>query len=95
MQNFTYWVQNLIPMSMQGYENVLGVFVWPLIFMAITGYVYLKQQSAVAAAVCLLILFAAFGNVLMGIDPFMNLMHILISLVMTALILIFISKYRR
>jgi len=88
-------MQNLMPMSMMGYENVLGVFVWPVIFMAITGYVYLKQQSAVAAVICILILFAAFGNVLIGVDPFMNLMHIIVSLVMTALVLIFITKVRR
>lgn len=94
MHNFTYWIGNLIPMSMQGYYNVLGVFVWPLIFMAITGYVYLKQQSAVAAAICILLLFAGFGNVLIGVDLWVNLMHILVALSMTALLLIFISKRR-
>lgn len=95
MHNWTYWQQHLMELSMQGYEDALGLFVWPLIFTAIIGYVYLKNQSAVAAVAAILIIFAAFGNALVGIDPWYSLMYILVALVITALVLIFITKIRR
>jgi len=79
---------------MQGYVMVLGVFVWPIIFTGIIGYVYLKQQSATAAAVVGMILFAAYSNYMVGVETWVNIMYILISLVVTALVLIFISKRR-
>ena len=81
--------------AMLGYMDVLGVFVWPLIFTAVIGYVYLKNQSAVAGAAAILILFAAFGNALAGVDPWYSLMYILVALVVTALLLVFLTKYRR
>jgi len=80
---------------MLGYMNVLGVFVWPLIFTAIIGYIYLKNQSAVAGVAAILILFAAFGNALMGVDPWYSFMQIIVAIVVTALILVFITKFRR
>ena len=70
LHNYTYWQENLMELSMQGYVAVLGVFVWPLIFCAIIGYVYVKQQSATAAAIVALILFAAFGNAMLNVPYF-------------------------
>jgi len=82
---------------MQGYTSdaSMGVFFWPIIFSAIIGYVYIKQQSFTAAAVAALIIFAAFSNQLMKVPVFVNLMSILVSLAITGLILVFVTKLRR
>jgi len=79
---------------MYGYNMVLGVFVWPLIFCAVIGYIYLKQQSFVAAAVATMIIIAVFGNYLVGMEIWVSLMYILVALAITGLFLIFLSKRR-
>ena len=94
LHNFTYIQQNLVEWSMQGYIYALGFLAWPLIFSGVVGYVYLKQQSAVAAVVAVLIIFAAFGNAFVGVDIFVSLMYIITALVMTALLLVFLSRRR-
>jgi hypothetical protein len=80
---------------MYGYNAVLGFFVWPLIFCAVIGYVYLKQQSFVAAAVAAMIIIAVYGNYIANMDIWLSLMYILIALAVTALFLIFLSKRRQ
>jgi len=77
-----------------GYETVFGVFFWPLIFMGVIGYVYLKQQSFVAGAVAAMIIISVFGNYLLGVDNLMIALYLFVSLAMTALIVIFISRRR-
>lgn len=94
IENWTFWSENLMDLSMQGYTDTLGVFVWPLIFTAIIGYVYLKNQSVVTAAAAVLILFGAFINTISGVDPWATLMMILICLAITGLLLYFIIKRR-
>jgi hypothetical protein len=79
---------------MYGYNIVLGVFVWPLIFTGVIGYVYLKQQSYVAAAVAAMILIAVFGNYMAGMEIWVSLIYILVALAITGLVLIFLSKRR-
>jgi hypothetical protein len=79
---------------MLGYQTALGFFVWPLIFSAVIGYVYLKQQSFVAAAVAAMIIISAFGNYLMHMETWVIIMYILVSLAITGLVLIFLSKRR-
>ena len=81
--------------SLQGYTHLLGFLFWPIIFTTIGVYIYMKQQSVVAWAVGMLILIAAFSNNMLGVDPWFNLMYILISLSFTGLVLVFITKYRR
>ena len=95
MHNWTYWIQNLPEQALLGYTNIVGVFLWPLIFTAIIGYIYLKNQSVAIAAVGILIIFAAFTNALMGIEPWYSLMYILVALVITALFLVFLTKMRK
>lgn len=95
IHNFTYIQENLVAWSLQGYVTVLGFFFLPLIFCIISGYVYLNQCSATAAVVALLILFSIFGEMLLGVEIFTMLMHIIVALVMTALLLIFLTKVRR
>lgn len=94
MMNFTEFMEDFIGISMQPYTDVLGVFVWPLVFTAIIGYVYLKNQSVVAAASAGLIIFAVFSNHLVGVGAWNNLMIVLILLALTGLFLYFIVKKR-
>ena len=94
MHNFTYWMENLMDLSMQGYDTALGALVWPLIFSGVIGYVYLKQQSLVAAAVAAMIIICVFGNYLMDVESWVSLMYILVSLAITGLFLMFLSKRR-
>ena len=92
MHNFTYIAQNLVNWSMSAYTTVLGGFVWPVIFAAVIGYVYLKNQSLTIAAVAALIIFAVFGNALVGVDAFINFLYIGVSLITTGIILLFIIR---
>lgn len=94
MHNWTYWSQNLFELSMQGYITALGVLVYPMIFSAIIGYVYLKNQSVVAAVAAILILFGAFGNMLIGVSLWANMLMVLTCLGVTGLLLYFIVKKR-
>jgi len=93
--NFTYIMENFMAWATQGYIAALGVIFWPLFFCGIIGYVYMKQQSLVAVTIVILIIFTVFGNALMGVTAFTILMYIVVSLVMTALFLIFMTKVRR
>lgn len=77
---------------MSGYVTVMGVFVWPIIFVAIIGYVYLKQQSLTVAAIAALIIFAVFGNALIGVDILINFLYIAVSLIVTGVVLLFIIR---
>jgi len=94
MENFTYWIQNLVELSMSGYVSVFGFFFYPLFFSFVMAYVYLKLQSAVAAVVVLLVIMAVFGNALANVDAWVTVMHLFTALVTTGLILLFISKRR-
>ena len=95
LHNFTYIQENLVAWSLQGYVTVLGYFFLPLIFCIISGYVYLNQRSATAAAIAILLLFSVFGGMLLDVDLFNMLMQIIVALIMTALVLIFLSKRRQ
>lgn len=46
---------------MTGYDNVLGNWVFPLIFLGIAGYVYCMSRSAVTAAASICLIFGIFG----------------------------------
>ena len=93
--NFTYIMENFMQWSTQGYTTALGVIFWPLFFCGIIGYVYMKQQSLVAVTIVILIIFSVFGNALLGVTVFTILMYLIVSLVMTALFLIFMTKVRK
>jgi heme A synthase len=96
MHNFSYIAQHFMEWSTLGYTTLLGGAVfWSIMFMGIAGYIYLKNQSVVAFAVIILILLAAFGNTLAGVEALMTLLHIFIALIFTGLLLLFISKYRK
>jgi CHASE2 domain-containing sensor protein len=96
MHNITYISQHFLDWALQGYLQILGGSIfWSIIFTVIGVYVYLKQQSVVVWAVAMLIIIAAFGNYLVGVEGWISLIHILIALSITGLFLIFFTKYRR
>ena len=76
--NWSDWSSNLVDKSMMGYETAMGVGAWILIFTGIIGYVYLKQQSYVAAAVASLVLLTVFaaGGYLGGMENWVILITI-------------------
>lgn len=98
--DWTYIQQNLIDWSFQGYYAAIGFFVWPLIFTGVIGYIYLKQESAVSAAVAAIILFAAFGGYLLSesfvhVNTWIIVMQLLVTLAITGLVVVFLTKLRR
>ena len=85
----------IIEYSMQAYVGILGVFTYPLIFCGVIGYVYMKQQSVVAAAIATLVLFSAFDIVVLGAGIFVTVMHILVTIAIGALFLMFFTRWRK
>lgn len=85
----------LLDYSMQAYVTIFGVFTYPLIFCGIIGYVYMKQQSVIAASVATLILFAAFDVGVLGADVFVMIMHILVTIAVGSLFLLFFARWRK
>jgi len=94
LHNFTWIQQHFVEWTMSGYTTVLGVFVWPLIFTGIIGYVYLKNQSLVIAVAAILMIMAVFGNALVGVDVWINLLYVFSAIVIAVLFLIFFVRRR-
>ena len=96
MVNWSDWHLHLIDKSMAPYETVMGVGAWVLIFTGIVGYVYVKQQSYVAAAVASFVLLTVFaaGGYLISMESWVILITIFMCLAFTGLLLLFISKRR-
>jgi len=93
--NWTYIMQNFIAWSTQGYITAMGFLFWPVFFASILGYIYLKNQSLLILAAGILIIFAVFGNAIMGVDAFVNILYIGVSLIFTVVILWFFIRRRR
>jgi len=85
---------SIMEYAMRGYVNTLGVFTWVIIFTAVIGYSYLKNQSVVIAAAMIIILIAAFSNALIGVETWINLLMILSLLAFTGLLVYFLIKQR-
>jgi len=95
LHNFTYIQEHLVEWSLAPYITAMGFLFWPTIFSAIIGYVYMKNQSAVSATVAALILFGMFGNILMHVELWISAMQILVALIITGLVLVFLTRMRR
>lgn len=93
--NWTYIQENFIEWSFTPYITALGFLFWPIIFTAVIGYIYVKNQSVVVAAVAILIIFAALGNVLANVEGWVSAMQIFTALAMAGLITYFMTKLRR
>ena len=97
MHNFTYVINNLWDWSMQGYENALGFFVYPLIFSGIIGYLYLKTESAMVATAAILLIVGGYTvtGIFADVQPWILLLQIIATLSTIGLILLFLSRWRR
>ena len=95
MRNFTYWMENFVEHSLLGYTDILGVLVYPLIFVAIIGYVYMKNQSFTALVVIVLVLLVAFNGVVAEIPLLYTFIYIAVSLIVTGIFLAFFTRLRR
>lgn len=94
LHNWTYIMQNFSSWSMQGYTNALGIFVWPIIFSAVLGYIYLKNQSLIMLAAGILIIMATFINYFVGMEIWINILFILFAMIITGLFLFFFVRRR-
>lgn len=97
MQNWTYIMENFISWSTQGYVNVVGFFFWPIMFSAVIGYIYIKQQSVVAAAVAIIILFGAFAasGIFAGVEIIVQFFQVMVALAITGLVLLFVARRKK
>lgn len=78
----------------QGYTVVFGFMFLPIFYMGIIGFVYARMQSATVAVVAILIIFSAMGNAFLGVPVLASFLQILVALVMSILVVYFISKMR-
>ena len=84
----------ILDYSLSAYTGILGSFFYPVIFCGIIGYVYMKQQSVIAASVATLILFGAF-DIVTQVPMFVMIMHILVTIAVGALFLLFFARWRK
>ena len=94
LHNFSYIQENFWEFAFQGYTYVLGFLFYPVFFSIIIAYVFVNKQSLTAAAIVILSIFAVFGNALLGVELWVNLMYIVVSLIVTILVLVFLTKRR-
>ena len=96
MHNFTYIMENFWSWSTQGYVTTVGYFFYPIIISAIIGYIYLKSQSAVVASVAILLFVSAFGmtGIFADVSSFVILLEIIAILSCSALVVLFVSRWR-
>lgn len=59
--NYTNISQDWMGFFLSPYKNILGIWMWPIVFIGLIGYVYAVQKSATAAAVMICIIFGIFG----------------------------------
>ena len=59
--NWTNISSNWIEYALSSYENILGDWVYPLIFMGIISYIYCINRSAFSAAAAICIIFGVYG----------------------------------
>jgi len=53
--------QGWVDWTLEAYKTLFGIWMWPLIFTGIVGYVYAVNKSATSAAVAICIIFGIFG----------------------------------
>ena len=96
MNNWSYIMENFWTWSLQGYTNTVGFFFWPIVFSTIIGYIYLKNQSVIAATAAILLLLAAFASsgVFIHVSVFVMLLQIIVALSCTGLVVLFVSRWR-
>lgn len=96
MHNFSHITQHFMEWSMQGYVTVFGYFIWPIIFSAVIGYIYIKNASAISAGVAIVIIFTCFAltSWIANIPNLVILFQLIFALSITGLIMYFVSRRR-
>jgi VIT1/CCC1 family predicted Fe2+/Mn2+ transporter len=96
MNNLSYIMNDFMNWSMQGYTIALGFFVWPIIFSAIIGYIYVKNVSAVSASVAIIIIFASFATTgwIAGVPVIVMFLQLVVAFALTGLVIYFIIRRR-
>lgn len=92
--NFTEIQHNIIPWMTQGYTIVFGFFFLPIFYMGIIGFVYSRMKSATAAVVAILIIMSAMSEAFMGVPILVSFLQIAVALIMSILVILFISRIR-
>jgi hypothetical protein len=92
--NFTYIQHHIVEWTTQGYVVVFGFFFLPIFYMGIIGYVYTRMKSATAAVVGILIVISAMSDAFLGVPLLMSFLQIVVALVMSVLVVYFISRIR-
>lgn len=94
--NFTEFKGDIISFSIQGYINILGFFFWPVLFTGIIAYIYLKNQSAVAAVVGVIIIFAGFAGegIFMNVPVVVMFYQAITALVIAGLFVMIFTRRR-
>jgi hypothetical protein len=92
--NFTYIQHHFIEWSTQGYVIVFGFFFLPIFYMGIIGFVYTRMKSVTAAVVAILIIFSTMGNAFMKVPLLASFLQITVALIMSVLVVFFISRIR-
>ena len=57
-----YIIHNFFTYCWSAYDATLGVFKYPLLIVAIVGYVYLNTKSSTLAILTIVVAFAVFGS---------------------------------
>ena len=96
MNNITYIMENFWAWSTQGYIDTVGYFFWPIMLSAAIGYIYLKNQSVIAAVVAILLFLAAFGSsgIFIHLSPFVMILQLIVTISLTGLVVLFLSRWR-
>lgn len=90
--NFSAIMENFMGWSLQGYGIMgMGLF-WAVMFTSVGTYLYTKNRSLMVFAVFILIVFAAFGNALLGVDAWVSAMQVLVALVFMGMVIVFYMK---
>lgn len=94
--NFTYVQQHLIEFMLQGYVNVAGYFVWPIIFSTWIAYIYVTNRSAVSASIGILLICAGFvgTNIFTHTPVVIMFYQLIVALSITGLVVIFLTRRR-
>jgi len=95
--NWTRTVSDFWNWSLQGYESAVGWLFFPLVFVAILGYIYVKTESVVSLSVGIILLMMSFTgySVFAGVSLLVLFLQIVVTLSIVGLLLLFLSRWRK
>lgn len=95
--NFSYWQQHLIDFMTMPFTRIVGFFFWPIVFSGLIAYIYVKNKSAVSAAVAILIICGGFmgSGVFMEVPGVVMFFQLIVSLAIAGLVVVFLMRRRQ